>query len=386
LVSAAEFRRVTLKVIITTMAVHFMFAASKQFDSVPVAGDSIPLGRLKDEIYNLKFRAALEKQRIKEAFDFRVYNAETKEEILGAHTRVPKHSRVLVKRVPAFVVSQQLATRSCKAQEIHKPCKPLERVVDDDFGDDVYSSSSESCVSSERNPNGNSMTSNLPATKAPEEVQRIDVVSANTKAVGPRAAKGSRVVRAVKNLDVNSENVAKSSLESRQMVQIPLELACSLCHDIMKDPVLIPCCCNSFCRNCVTVAILEQQKCPKCGSSKCRDSDLLPNRHMNNMIQSFLKSNGIPLNDVTASSNGSNSFSSQSPASSISSEHNGDTSEFEKASDYKSSVDPPFSNTNLSGSQKRKSAPLSISLTGAKKAKPLSISLTGAKEARVLSF
>ena len=366
-----------------------MFAASKQFDSVPVAGDSIPLGRLKDEIYNLKFRAALEKQRIKEAFDFRVYNAETKEEILGAHTRVPKHSRVLVKRVPAFVVSQQLATRSCKAQEIRKPCKPLELVVvDDDFGDDVYSSSSASCVSSERNPNGNSMTSNLPATKAPEEVQRIDVVSADTKAVGPRAAKGRRVVRAVKNLNVNLENVAKSSLESRQMVQIPLELACSLCHDIMKDPVLIPCCCNSFCRKCVTIAILEQQKCPKCGSSKCRDSNLLPNRHMNNMVQSFLKSNGIPLNDATASSNGSNSssFSSQSPASSISSEHNGDTSGFEKSSDYKLSVDPPFSNTSLSGSQKRKSAPLSISLTGAKKAKPLSISLTGAKEAWVLSF
>jgi hypothetical protein len=362
------------------MAVHFMFAASKQFDSVPVASDSIPLGQLKDEIYNLKFRAALEKRRLKEAFDFRVYNAETKEEILGAHTRVPKHSRVLVKRVPAFAVSQQLATLSCKAQEIKKPCKPLERVVDDGFGDDVYSTSSVSCVSSERNPSGNSMTSNLTATKAPEEVQRIDEVSADRKVVRPRAVKDMRAVRAVKNLDANLESVVKSSLESRQMVQIPLELACSLCHDIMKDPVLIPCCCNSFCRKCVTIAILEQQKCPKCGSSKCRESDLLPNRHMNNMVYSFLKSNGIPSDAVRASSNGSNSssFSSQSLASSISSEHEQDISELKKAL--------PGSNTNLSGSQKRKSAPLSISLTGAKKAKPLTISLIGAKEAEVLSF
>jgi hypothetical protein len=148
------------------MAVHFMFVASKQFDSVPIAGDSVSLGQLKDEIYNLKFRAALEKRRLNEAFDFRVYNAETKEEILGAHTRVPKHSRVLMKRVPTFVVLQQLATLSCKVQEICKPCKPLERVVDDDFGDDVYSTSSVSSVSSERNPSGNSMTSNLTATKA----------------------------------------------------------------------------------------------------------------------------------------------------------------------------------------------------------------------------
>jgi hypothetical protein len=53
---------------------------------------------------------------------------------------------------------------------------------------------------------------------------------------------------------------------------------------------------------------------------------------------------------VIMSSNGSNSssFSSQSLASSISSEHERDTSDLKKASDHKPSIDSSVSNTNLS--------------------------------------
>jgi hypothetical protein len=44
-----------------------------------------------------------------------------------------------------------------------------------------------SCVNSERNPNGNSITSNFTATKVLEEVKRIDVASVDMKVVRPRA-------------------------------------------------------------------------------------------------------------------------------------------------------------------------------------------------------
>ena len=99
------------------------------------------------------------------------------------------------------------------------------------------------------------------------------------------------------------------------------------------------------------IAILEQFKYPKRKSSKCRDSDLLPNRLMNNMVYNFLKSNGIPWYAVIVSSNGSNSssFSSQPLASSISLEHEQDINELKEASNHKPSIDSSVSNTNLLG-------------------------------------
>ena len=47
-----------------------------------------------------------------------------------------------------------------------------------------------------------------------------------------------------------------------------LEEACSICSDILKDPVLVPCCQNIFCIKCLMkwLRINHQQTCPYCRS------------------------------------------------------------------------------------------------------------------------
>jgi len=88
------------------MAMHFSFAASKASQSVPCVGDSLSLADLKDAIA-APLVAALQGKKLKEKFDFKVYDGDTKKEILGANIRVGKNAYVTVKRVPASLVSHR---------------------------------------------------------------------------------------------------------------------------------------------------------------------------------------------------------------------------------------------------------------------------------------
>lgn len=292
------------------MAVHFTFAASKAFQrSVPCVGDSICLADLKDAIA-VPLVAALKGKKLKENFDFRVYDAETKQEILGANTTVRKHSSVLVKRVPAFVLSRQKPAVVVESSGLEVTGKSLEKVIDDDFGDDVYSTST---VTSKE-------VENLEKLKEPEvqkvekEGRKIEVAS-NKTVVQSRYSRSTVTSKEVEKLEkLEVEKVEKESRKKEEVVcnktdvvqsvqaEIPVELMCTLCKNVMKDPVLIPCCCNSFCSDCIKVALVGGNNCcPECESFKCREADLLPNRHIKAMIDVHFKS----CNPSAVSSSGS---------------------------------------------------------------------------------
>lgn len=86
------------------MSVYLSIAASKAQMFVPCMAHSISVIELKDAIA-APLLAAL--QMLREQFDFRIYDPDTKEEIVSASSRVSKNASVLVKRVPSFVVFQQ---------------------------------------------------------------------------------------------------------------------------------------------------------------------------------------------------------------------------------------------------------------------------------------
>lgn len=44
--------------------------------------------------------------------------------------------------------------------------------------------------------------------------------------------------------------VREPTPEPVQEPQLPDELLCMICHDLLQDAVLIPCCGNSFCDEC----------------------------------------------------------------------------------------------------------------------------------------
>ncbi|OQR74520.1 hypothetical protein BIW11_09008, partial [Tropilaelaps mercedesae] len=67
---------------------------------------------------------------------------------------------------------------------------------------------------------------------------------------------------------------------------IPEELQCSLCHELLCDAVLIPCCGSCFCDECVRQALLDSDhhECPICHELDQTPDKLIPNRFLRNKV------------------------------------------------------------------------------------------------------
>ncbi|XP_010074280.1 PREDICTED: E3 ubiquitin-protein ligase RBBP6-like, partial [Pterocles gutturalis] len=63
---------------------------------------------------------------------------------------------------------------------------------------------------------------------------------------------------------------------------IPEELLCPICKDIMTDAVLIPCCGNSYCDECIRTALLESEEhtCPTCHQTDVSPDALIANKFL----------------------------------------------------------------------------------------------------------
>lgn len=62
--------------------------------------------------------------------------------------------------------------------------------------------------------------------------------------------------------------------------EIPEDLLCSICSDLLTDAVMIPCCGNSFCDECIRSCLLESEEheCPDCHEKDISPGTLIPNR------------------------------------------------------------------------------------------------------------
>jgi len=70
---------------------------------------------------------------------------------------------------------------------------------------------------------------------------------------------------------------------------IPPELQCPMCKNLLKDAVLIPCCGNSFCDECIRQTLLtdEQFTCPLCHTPNNSPDKLLPNKTLRQAVEGF---------------------------------------------------------------------------------------------------
>uniref|UniRef100_A0A2P2MI11 DWNN domain-containing protein n=1 Tax=Rhizophora mucronata TaxID=61149 RepID=A0A2P2MI11_RHIMU len=77
---------------------------------------------------------------------------------------------------------------------------------------------------------------------------------------------------------------------TRPVGDLPPELHCPLCREIMKDAVLTSkCCFKSFCDKCIRDHIISKSKCV-CGATDILADDLLPNRTLRDTINRILES------------------------------------------------------------------------------------------------
>ncbi|CAB0009936.1 unnamed protein product [Nesidiocoris tenuis] len=75
---------------------------------------------------------------------------------------------------------------------------------------------------------------------------------------------------------------------------IPDDLICGVCKDLLVDAVLIPCCGNSFCDECIRNVLLESEdhQCPDCREKDISPDTLIPNRFLRNSVNSFKNRTG----------------------------------------------------------------------------------------------
>lgn len=78
---------------------------------------------------------------------------------------------------------------------------------------------------------------------------------------------------------------------TRSVGELPPELHCPLCKEVMKDAVLTSkCCFKSFCYKCIRDHIISKSMCV-CGATNILADDLLPNKTLRDTINRILESN-----------------------------------------------------------------------------------------------
>ncbi|GJQ81780.1 hypothetical protein Trydic_g324 [Trypoxylus dichotomus] len=76
--------------------------------------------------------------------------------------------------------------------------------------------------------------------------------------------------------------------------EIPEDLICSICSGLLTDAVMIPCCGNSFCDECIRSCLLESEdhECPDCHERDISPGTLIPNRYLRNSVANFKNTTG----------------------------------------------------------------------------------------------
>ncbi|XP_063178316.1 E3 ubiquitin-protein ligase RBBP6-like [Chroicocephalus ridibundus] len=75
---------------------------------------------------------------------------------------------------------------------------------------------------------------------------------------------------------------------------IPDELLCAICRDTITDAVVIPCCGNSFCGECIRTALLqsEEHTCPACHQADVSPDALVANKCLRQAVNNFKSGTG----------------------------------------------------------------------------------------------
>lgn len=80
--------------------------------------------------------------------------------------------------------------------------------------------------------------------------------------------------------------LANAAVESAK--ETPAELTCPICRKMLTNAVLIPCCMESACDDCVRTALIEKSNfhCPLCSQPLVPDQ-LLPNNSLRRAVENF---------------------------------------------------------------------------------------------------
>lgn len=123
---------------------------------------------------------------------------------------------------------------------------------------------------------------NCPQNPPPKEHHHSKVRVENKKMTG--------IPRSLRENPPNNTKEADSVQIPEVRREIPEDLICSICKNIVQDAVMIPCCGSSFCDECIRTALLESDdnECPECSEKGTSPGSLFPNRYLRTAVKAFI--------------------------------------------------------------------------------------------------
>ncbi|XP_063362060.1 E3 ubiquitin-protein ligase RBBP6 isoform X3 [Cydia amplana] len=313
------------------MSVHYKFKSALDYDTVTFDGLHISVGDLKAAISQQK--------RIGKTsdFDLQITNAQTKEVYSDDGTLIPKNTSLLVARVPLSQQPKKQWEGSNNNAALHKDVSVNKGLADlsrmegseqDKINAMISQSTFDYDPSNYQKIRGQNQRGVVPSNYVcykcqkhghwikdcpvanstdPIEIRRSTGIprSFMVPVDGPKAPgammtpSGTFAVPAVDHeAYLASESAGGAEVAANAPAApepaIPDELICSLCRDLLTDAVMIPCCGNSFCDECIRGALLESEdhECPDCREKEIAPTTLIPNRFLRNSVSAFRNQTG----------------------------------------------------------------------------------------------
>ncbi|KAK7086675.1 hypothetical protein SK128_025024, partial [Halocaridina rubra] len=312
------------------MSVHYKFKSAVEYDTLPVDGLNISLADLKEAII-------LQKRLGKsQPYDLQITNAETKEVYADEKTLIPKNSSLIVARVPidpsqmkrgwetkdstALILANPAnimnTEDAAEAAEIDRKIREvtdltkMEGSEQDRINAMVAQSTMEFHPSKYLKLRASKMTGSVPAgyrcykcnqaghwvTMCPlnnQDLRKSTGIPSmfleeveDPTAPGVMISASGKYVR-LRNMAGDESNNIVSPPSERPSP--PEELECSLCKELLKEAVLIPCCAAAFCDECIRNHLLDSEDhvCPACKKEGVGPDTLIPNRYLRIKVQHF---------------------------------------------------------------------------------------------------
>ncbi|KAK5641048.1 hypothetical protein RI129_009595 [Pyrocoelia pectoralis] len=309
------------------MSVHYKFKSALEYDTVTFDGLHISVRDLKNSI--------MQQKRIGKNtdFDLQVTNAQTKEIYDNDETLIPKNTSLLIARIPSIQVKPKTwegyGGNSSPVPKVDDG-GPVSKAVDlssldaseeDKIKAMMTQSTQDYDPSNYLKIRGANQMGTVPSTyrcfkchqgghwikdcplsqgSEPMEIKKSTGIprSFMVPVDGPQVPGAMMTPNgsfAVPVLDhqAYTEKPQPAPPEEKKP-EIPDDLLCSLCSDLLTDAVMIPCCGDSYCDECIRSCLLESEdhECPACHERDISPGTLIPNRYLRNSVTNFKSTTG----------------------------------------------------------------------------------------------
>ncbi|XP_078125021.1 E3 ubiquitin-protein ligase RBBP6 isoform X1 [Sander vitreus] len=327
--------------------IHYKFSSKLSYDTVVFDGPHVTLRDLKRQIMGReKLRAG--------DCDLQITNAQNKEEYTDDDSSIPKGSSVIVRRIPIIGgKSGSSKTRNVERSDVQHHAFGAYKAMDDQNSSravpffskmqnlaDADASEEDKIKVMMNQSTYDSMNYNkkfgtvLPAnytcyrcgntghhirncptsgdktSEAPLKIKKstgiprsfmVEVDDPNIK--GAMLTNSGRY--AIPTIDAEAYAIGKKerppfgpqeeTKSEGEEDPVPEELLCLICHDLLSDAVVIPCCGNSYCDDCIRTALLDSEEhvCPTCSQSDVSPDTLIANKFLRQAVDNFKKERGF---------------------------------------------------------------------------------------------